>query len=314
MIVTVTANPSVDRTYRVATLRPGTLHRATGVTAEASGKGVNVSRVLHRLGVPTRAVVTAGGREGRLLSELLTAAGLSDAVAVPVAGGTRVNVTIVTAGGEPTKVNEPGVALTAAEATRLVTMAGAVLGGAVRTHRPWLAVCGSLPAGTDPALLGELVGVARTAGAPVAVDASGAALRSAVDHKADLVKPNRDELAELAGYQVDTMSAAFAAAREVRARTGGTVLLSLGGDGALLLTPAGAWHGLARAIVPVNTTGAGDALLAGYLAGDAGDDPAERLASAIAVATSACLSPSTADLPERLVDPATVRVVPLRAA
>jgi 1-phosphofructokinase len=314
MIVTVTPNPSIDRTYRVGALRPGTLHRATAVTAEASGKGVNVSRVLRRLGTPTRAVVTSGGAEGRLLTQLLAAAGLGDTVAVPVAGPTRVNVTILSAGGEPTKVNEPGAALSEAEARRLVTMGGAVLSGATRARSAWLAVCGSLPAGTDAALIGELVGVARTAGAPVAVDASGDALRVAVDHKADLVKPNRDELAELAGHPVDTMSAAFAAAREVRSRTSGTVLLSLGSDGALLLTPAGAWHGLAPPIVSVNPTGAGDALLAGYLAGAAAADPADRLAAAVAIATSACLSSSTAELPERLVDPATVRVVPLRGA
>lgn len=310
MIITVTPNPSVDRTYRVDALRPGHLHRAVGGSVEPSGKGVNVSRVLRRLGVPTRAVVTAGGGEGRRLTELLAAVGLGDTIAVPVAGATRVNVTVVSAGGEPTKLNEPGSALTPAEAGRLVTMAAAVLRGAGGR----LAVCGSLPGDTDPGLIGELVGVARAAGAGVAVDGSGAALRLAVEHKADLVAPNRDELAELAGHRVDSMSAAFAAAREVRGRTGGTVLLSLGGEGALLLTPAGAWHGLAPPIVPVNPTGAGDALLAGYLAGNPDVHPAERLAAAVAVATSACLSPSTADLPEHLVDPATVRVVPLRGA
>jgi sugar/nucleoside kinase (ribokinase family) len=127
MIVTVTPNPSVDRTYLVDALKPGALHRAREARAEASGKGVNVSRVLVRLGAPTRAVVTAGGGEGRLLTDLLAASGLTGTVAVPVAGPTRVNVTLVADGAEPTKVNEPGTALSPDEADRLVTLAAALL-------------------------------------------------------------------------------------------------------------------------------------------------------------------------------------------
>ncbi|HEY6593051.1 MAG TPA: hexose kinase [Asanoa sp.] len=303
MIVTLTANPSVDRTYLVGTLRPGGLHRARAGWSEASGKGVNVSRVLGRLGVPARTVVTAGGGEGRLLLDLL--AGLDGVTAVPVAGRTRVNVTVVVDSGEPTKVNEPGSPLSGVEADALL----AALERALVCAR-WLACCGSLPSGTDPALVGRLVATGRAARVPVAVDASGPALEVAVAHRADLLKPNRDELAELAGGPVGSVAAAYAAAREVAGRTGGAVLVSLGADGALLVTAHGAWSAQGPPITPVNTTGAGDALLAGFLAAD-GAAPAGRLASAVAVATSACLSPATADLPDRLVSPAAVTVRPL---
>jgi 1-phosphofructokinase len=304
MIVTVTPNPSVDRTYRLGALRSGTVNRARSVTVEASGKGVNVSRVLARLGTRTRMVVTAGGPEGRLLASLL--ASLLDGLTVDgavdlveVAGHTRVNVTLVTDAAEPTKVNEPGTALSAEESAALVSAVKSALAGGVA----WLACCGSLPAGTDPGLIGQLVAVGRAARVPIAVDSSGAALAAAVAAGADLVKPNADELAELAGADL----APHDAARAVQARTGGTVLASLGAAGALLVTPDGAWHATPPPITPVNTTGAGDALLAGYLGAEELEPPA-RLARAVAVGTSACLVESTADLPDLLLSVSSVDI------
>jgi 1-phosphofructokinase len=327
VIVTVTANPSVDRTYRLGELRSGALNRASEVLVEPSGKGINVSRVLAVLGAPTRAVVTTGGWEGRQLIDLLAAGGLA-AHPVPVAGATRVNVTVLSGNGtEPTKINEPGSALSGAEVKAL---AGAVR-GALSGAR-WLACCGSLPAGTGPEVLGRLVAEARrTPGVRVAVDSSGAALAAAVEAGADLVKPNADELAELTGQPTATTADACRAARAVARRTGGEVLASLGPAGAVLATPTAAWLATGPTITPVNTTGAGDALLAGYLAAALTDNGApgngttgagtargeasgaggaamRRLARAVAVATSACLSPATAGLPDELVPPAAVTV------
>jgi 1-phosphofructokinase len=300
MIVTVTANPSVDRTYRLAELAPGQLNRAQTVTAEASGKGVNVSRVLAQLGYPTRMVLTAGGPEGRLLASLLDAVPPVDLV--DVSGHTRVNVTIVAA-GEPTKVNEPGAALRPAEADALVDATEKAVAGAA-----WLACCGSLPVGTDPGLVARLVAVGHAAAVPVAVDTSGPALAAAVRARADLVKPNADELAELVGPEVPPVEAAV----EVQHRTGGTVLASLGAAGAVLVTPDGAWRATPPPIVPVNTTGAGDAMLAGYLGicahGGRAVGPAGRLAYAVAVGTSACLVEATAGLDLAHLDRSAVSV------
>jgi 1-phosphofructokinase len=297
MIVTVTPNPSVDRTYRLGLLRLGALNRARSVTVEASGKGVNVSRVLARLGTRTRMVVTAGGPEGRLLASLLD--GLPVEL-IHVAGHTRVNVTLVTDAAEPTKVNEPGTALSAGESAALVSAVGSALASGGVT---WLACCGSLPAGTDPGLIGQLVAAGRAARVPIAVDSSGAALAAAVAAGADLVKPNADELVELAGADL----APHEAARAIQARTGGTVLASLGAAGALLVTPDGAWYATPPPIVPVNTTGAGDALLAGYLSAD-GFEPPDRLTYAVSVGTSACLVESTAELPDPLLPASSVDV------
>jgi 1-phosphofructokinase len=308
MIVTVTPNPSVDRTYRLGALQPGTLNRARSVTVEASGKGVNVSRVLARLGTRTRMVVAAGGPEGRLLASLLN--GLP-AHLVEVAGHTRVNITLVAGTAEPTKVNEPGTALSADESTALVSAVESAIavesamavGSAIAGGVTWLACCGSLPAGTDPGLIGQLVAAARAARIPIAVDSSGAALAAAVAARADLVKPNADELIEVVGADL----APHDAARAIQMRTGGTVLASLGAAGALLVTPDGTWHATPPPITPVNTTGAGDALLAGYLSASALAPP-DRLTYAVSVGTSACLVESTAALPDPLLPASSVDV------
>lgn len=310
MIITVTPNPSLDRTYHVDEFRLGELHRANHVGVEASGKGVNVSRVLAALGVPTVAVIPVGGRAGHDLAALLGATGLP-CRAVRVAGAARVNVTVIEPGGRTTKVNEPGEPLTAAELDELVRQARTA---AVEHEAAWVACCGSLPPGAGPELVARLVDAAHAAGARAAVDTSGAALPAALAAGADLVKPNREELAELAGRPLPGLADVAAAAREIAAG-GVTVLASAGSDGAVLVAGPRSLWAAAPPIRPVNTTGAGDTLLAGYLAGlaarEAGGpagDLAGCLAEAVALGTSACLVPGTAELPGRLIPAAEVTV------
>lgn len=310
-VLTVTANPSLDRTYQLAGVAAGALNRADAATVEPSGKGINVSRVLAALGRPSHAVCTAGGWEGRQLVDLLPPDGPVTVTAVPVTGATRVNTTLLVPGLPATKINEPGAPLTADEADALLTAVTGALPGA-----GWLACCGSLPAGAEPLLYRRMLTAARQAGVPTAVDTSGQALRVAVRARPDLVAPNADELAELTGLPVATPEQAVSAAAEVHARTGGRVLASLGPHGAVLIGPDGAWHATGPAIDPVNATGAGDALLAGYLAAGppaAGVPEPRRLAAAVAVATSACLAAGTAELPAEPVHPDTVIVRPLPA-
>ncbi|TYB45587.1 1-phosphofructokinase family hexose kinase [Actinomadura chibensis] len=305
MIVTVTPNPSLDRTYRIDELRPGTLHRAGFVTVEASGKGVNVSRVLAALGVPTMAVVPVGGSEGRDLAAHLDSAGLCHRV-VGVTGAARVNITVIEPGGRTTKINAPGAPLTAAEQRALVRRTGdAARSGATS----WVAVCGSLPPDTDPDLVARLVEAAHAAGARAAVDTSGPALPAALSAGADLVKPNREELAELTGRDLGTVGAVVSAARDVA--SGGTIVLaSIGAEGAVLVDGDACLWATPPPIGPVNTTGAGDTLLAGYLAAasEGGAGPEGRLAAAVALGTSACLVHGTAELPDLLLSPADVAV------
>ena len=260
MIITLTPNPSIDRTIGVPELQPGEVNRATTSRIDPGGKGVNVSRALSANGVDTIAVLPLGGPEGHLMSELLDAAGVRHQ-GVTVPGTLRMNIAIVEPDGTTTKVNEPGPAL-GPEHT------DALLSGVAANAAPgaWVVGCGSLPPGADPNLLADLITRARALGAKVAVDSSGAPMAAAIAAKPDLIKPNHEELEELVGRGLPTLGEVVKAAQEVVGSGIETVVVSLGGDGAVLVNGDTAIHAVASISNPLSTVGAGDCLLAGLLA------------------------------------------------
>lgn len=284
MIITLTPNPSIDRTITVDQVRVGAVNRASHSQIDPGGKGVNVSRALVANGHPTRAVLPLGGPDGDLLAKLLVGAGV-DHDAVSIAGKTRTNIALVDPAGVTTKINEPGPRLSPAELAHLTTLArGASPSG-------WLAVCGSLPPGTDPAWLAEVI---TTSPLPVAVDTSGAALVAAAGARPRLLKPNREELAELAGRPLTTLADVVEAAEQIVQGGVGMVAASLGADGAILADATGWWFANARIDAPASTVGAGDCLLAGLLAAlDRGESPAQALAAGVAWGAAAVTLPGS---------------------
>jgi 1-phosphofructokinase len=240
---------------------------------EPSGKGVNVALALHGVDVDVCAVLPVGGGTGREIISALDGLGL-DTIGVPIAGAVRSNVSLVEADGRSTKVNEPGPAMSGAEVDALCA---AALSARTSDRVLW---AGSLPEGFTDARLAGAVADARAAGWWVAVDASGAALEAVLNNDRGklphLIKPNADELAEVLGVTLHTVGDVTAAARTLLARGVRTVLVSLGGAGALLVDVdlAEPLHGIAPARRVVNTVGAGDAFLAGFLAEPAGGSKA----------------------------------------
>jgi 1-phosphofructokinase len=259
MIVTVTPNPSVDRTLEIDRLRRGLVLRATGGRVDPGGKGVNVSRALAEHGISTTAVLPLGGAEGRRMVDLLTGCGVALRV-VEIHGTTRANITVVEPDGTTTKINESGPAMTGREIDALLT---AVLSfaGAGR----WVVGSGSVPVGVDDDFHARLVTALAGHGGRTAVDTSGAALDLAVRAGPDLVKPNRAELAEVTGIEIRTLGEVLRAAGELRGRGARAVLVSLGVDGAVLLDDDGVVYGTARVRTTRSSVGAGDAMLAGFL-------------------------------------------------
>jgi len=284
VIVTLTLNPSVDRTVAVRRLVRGEVHRATSSRVDAGGKGINVSRALAGHRIRTRAVVALGGAEGRQLAALLAAVPV-DVVAVPIAGAIRSNVTVVEPDGVTTKLNEPGAALTPDEVSRLLAAVRAAARDA-----DWLVAGGSLPPGVPADFYGLLPAAVGPA-VRVAVDTSGAALALALPGRPHLVKPNTDELAEFTGVHPRTIADVVEGCRRMRAAGAGAVLASLGADGAVLLDADGACHARCRATVPRSSVGAGDALLAGFLA--AGGAGPAALAEAVAWGAAAVALPGS---------------------
>jgi 1-phosphofructokinase len=287
MIVTVTPNPSLDRTYEVPSLARGEVLRATFDRVDPGGKGVNVSRAVAAAGRRTIAVLPLGGPEGALLSRLLTEQGI-EAAGVEIEGRTRINISVAEPDGTLTKINAAGPHLTPAESEALLDT--------VRTRSEgadWIACCGSLPRGLAPAWYAELVARAHRAGARIALDTSGPSLIAALRERPDVVKPNAEELAQAVGRPLLTIGDAVKAAEELRTMGAGAVLASLGADGQLLVEETGAYYG--HADVPVgavrSNVGAGDASLAGFLA--AGGTGAAALASAVAHGAAAVQLPGS---------------------
>ncbi|MEU5993416.1 1-phosphofructokinase [Spirillospora sp. NPDC047418] len=285
MIVTVTLNPSLDRTIEVDVLTRGAVIRARSARLDPGGKGVNVSRALLANGVASTAVVAVGGADGDQLHRLLAAEGMR-VRAVRVQGRTRSNVTIVEPGGVDTKLNEPGGALTAAELEEIGSVVVAEAGAA-----SWVVGCGSLPPGVPDDTYAALCRRFAPDGIRVAVDSSGPALRAAVAAGPDLIKPNREELAEAVGGPVHTVADVVGAAAELRARGARAVLVSLGAEGAVLVDDDGVLTGEAPVAGPRSTVGAGDALLAGFLA--AGARGARALTEALAWGAAAVRMPAS---------------------
>ncbi len=301
MIVTLTPNPSVDRTVEIDALVRGEVLRATGAHVDPGGKGINVSRALAGHGIATRAVLPVGGSVGAQLLILLEPLGI-EVVTVPITGDVRANVSVVEPDGTVTKLNEPGPALSAAESLALVTRTCAAASDGAR----WVVAAGSLPPGADVGLFAGLGTALRSYGVPFVVDTSGEPFARALEAGPDLVKPNREELAEVSGLPVTTVGEAVTAARSLLGRGAKAVLASLGADGAVLVEGAQAWYGESPVDSPVSSVGAGDAALAGFLAG--GGSGAEALREALAWGAAAVRLPGSRMPGPRDLDRAAVHV------
>ncbi|WP_197375851.1 1-phosphofructokinase family hexose kinase [Mycolicibacterium baixiangningiae] len=301
MIVTVTPNPSIDRTVTLpAPLTRGAVQRISSVTNEPGGKGVNVARVLSQAGTDVMALLPAAA--GDPLVAALRSTGVPFR-AVPVAEPVRTNLTITESDGTTTKLNERGAPLNAAvrEAlTRSIVDTAA--------HAAWVVMSGSLPPGLPDGWYADIVGLLAPLPCRVAVDTSEgplAALAAAFDHAApDLIKPNAEELAGLVGGSAENLENSVAqgdpepvvaAARQLIDRGVGTVLATLGASGAVLVDATGAWLALPPPTVARSTVGAGDSALAGYVrAAVGGAAPPDRLRMAVAYGSAAAALPGSA--------------------
>lgn len=303
MIVTVTFNPSLDRTMSFATLTRGEVQRADETLEDPGGKGVNVTRFITARGGDSVAVLPAGGPMGHALTSALDEAHIPYR-AVPIAGRTRANVAVVEPDGTTTKLNEAGPVLSEPEVDALVAAVAELA-----TDGGWVAVAGSLPTGQSTDVVARVAEVARRAGAKFALDISGAALADGLAAKPDLIKPNEEELGEILGRELVTREDVLRGCQEARELGAGTVICSLGGDGAVLVDDEGAWSVKGQKVPVLSTVGAGDSLMAGFLHG--GGHGPEALKVGVAWATAAVQTPGTGVPDASLIDPEAVEVSPI---
>jgi 1-phosphofructokinase len=319
MIVTLTPNPGIDRTYAVDALARGDVNRSGRDWIEAGGKGINVARVLRSHGDAVRAVVPIGGPTGQSVVDLLARDGVP-LHAVAIAGDLRCNITVAEPDGTVTKLNAVGPTVSDAEVEALLAESAAAV---VDARADWLVGCGSLPPGAPDDLFARVTERVRArAGAGqvrIAIDSSGPALSAAVAARPDVIKPNLTELEELSARPLASLGEVADAARQLVHDGVGTVLVSLGSEGALLVDA----HGEVFAEAPVTTVrttvGAGDALLAGYLRA-AHEGPLEALRAAVAFGAAAVqrhigatVGPDDIDVPAVIVTAGFDRARPSRA-
>jgi 1-phosphofructokinase len=339
VIVTFTANPSLDRTVALpGPLARGEVQRAVSVSQESGGKGVNVSRALVASGLASLAVLPGADSDPVLAG--LRKSGVPF-VSLPIGEPLRTNVALTEPGGVTTKINEPGPLLDADQQESLMKLLVESSRGA-----SWVVLAGSLPPGFPADFYATVARRLRSAAdgtAPqIAVDSSGAPLAAAVSSdslssdglsgsgaangsgKPDLLKPNAEELAELAAaagfaspatadeLEADPAAAAAAAAAVVRSGVG-AVLATLGSKGAVLVTAEGAWLATHPPVAAVSTVGAGDSALAGYLLAEGqGAAPADCLRQAVAHGAAAASLPGSTVPAVHQTTPDAVTITALR--
>ena len=281
MIHTLTLNTSMDVTYVVDRILEDGVARTRAYSREPSGKGVNVSKVVHRLGHATLALGFIAGATGTELEERLTLEGVPSWF-TRVAGETRSNPTIQSPERE-IHLTTSGPTVTDADLERLTASVFAL--------RPpdWLVIAGSNPPGTRAEFVPGLIARARREGIRVVLDADGARLEAGVRAGATLVKPNRHELEAFVGHGLSGLDDVLAAAGRVLEAGAAMVAVSLGADGAVLVTRELAVQAVPPKIEVRGSVGAGDALTSGLvvkLAEGAGALEALRFGVACGTATA----------------------------
>ncbi len=289
MIYTLTCNPAWDYAVYTDDIVLGETNRGRSEQLQFGGKGINVSAVLTQLGVENTALGFIAGFMGEALESAVRAAGIcSDFIRLP-RGQTRINVKLK--GACETEINAQGPDIPPAATEALFARLDHLVQGDI------LVLAGSVPRSLPSDFYQRIMAHLEGRGIRFAVDATGQLLCDTLRYRPLVIKPNRRELEEIAGVALPDDDTVCAAAADLQARGAQNVLVSLGGDGALLLDAVGKVHRVAaHTITPVNTVGAGDSMLAGFLAGlPRGSAYALALGNAAGAATVASATLATAE-------------------
>jgi len=274
-ILTLTLNPALDLTVRLARLEPGEVNRSETLLTHAAGKGVNVAQVLADLGHELTVGGFLGDGNPQAFEALIAQRGFTDAF-IRVPGETRSNIKIAEQDGRVTDINAPGPQVTEQAQSALLEKLAQIA-----PDFDAVVVAGSLPRGVSPQWFQALFEQLKRCGLKVALDTSGEALRAGLKAGPWLVKPNTEELADALGNAPDAISQLHQQGVE-------HVVVSDGAAGVSWYSPGASLHATPPKVVVASTVGAGDSLLAGMLHGLlTGDTPEQTLRRATAIAAMA---------------------------
>lgn len=282
MIYTVTLNPSIDFIVRLDHLELGSVNRMTSDDKFAGGKGINVSRILRRLDVDNTATGFIGGFTGRFVENGLIAEGIKTNF-VQVSEDTRINVKIKA--GEETEINGAGPKISDEKLEELK----AILAGL--SSEDTVVFAGSAPSSLGNQVYNTLIPIAKKAGAEVVCDFEGQTLLDSLNYQPLLVKPNNHELADIFDVELNGLEDIEKYAREILAKGAKNVIISMAGDGALLVTPEAAYFAKPIKGTVKNSVGAGDSMVAGFTGEYVkSGDPIEALKWGVACGTATTFS------------------------
>jgi 1-phosphofructokinase len=260
-VVTVTINPAIDQTVVIPNFAAGTVNRIQSSQMDPGGKGINVASFLADFGQPATVTGFLGADNDEIFRQLFVQKEIEDRC-VRIAGKTRISVKISDeALRQTTDINFPGQMPSPADVEQLF----AILRELALTHE-WFVLSGSIPAGVSTGIYGEMVRA--LAGKNVVLDTSGEGFRQAVAAGPWLIKPNVDELREYVGERLDTTEAILKVARSLIERYKiATVVVSMGKDGAIFVEGGETVWAVPPPVEVKSTVGAGDAMVAGIVAG-----------------------------------------------
>ena len=255
MIYTVTLNPSIDYIVRLDKVLIGSVNRMDSDDKFAGGKGINVSRVLKRLGIENTATGFIGGFTGKFITDTLEDEGISSHF-VEVEQDTRINVKIKA--DAETEINGPGPEISSQKLEELEKFLSSL------TSEDTVVFAGSSPKNLGNIVYKELIGLTRKTGAQVVCDFEGQTLLDSLEFEPLLVKPNNHELGDIFGVRLESLDQIESYARQILAKGAQHVIISMAGDGALLVTQEGTYFAKPIKGNVKNSVGAGDSMVAGF--------------------------------------------------
>ncbi|MBD8070643.1 1-phosphofructokinase [Bacillus sp. PS06] len=258
MIYTCTLNPSVDHIVHVKEFELGSINRMSFDAKYPGGKGINVSRVLKRLGVESEALGFIGGFTGRFIDDVIKSEGISTNF-IEVNGDSRINMKLTSDSTTETEINGQGPAITDQQFSQLVNQVESLKSGDI------LVLAGSIPSSLPSNLYTQLSKIAVSRGAKVVVDISGKVLLDIVEQGPFFIKPNHHELGELFDVTIETAEEAIPYGKKLLELGAENVAISMAGKGALLITKDGVYQATVPKGTVKNSVGAGDSLVAGFL-------------------------------------------------
>ncbi|MGG4489919.1 1-phosphofructokinase [Metabacillus idriensis] len=258
MIYTCTLNPSIDYVVKVNDFKEGHLNRTESANVFPGGKGINVSRVLKRLGTESTALGFAGGFTGEFIKEFLSSEEITHDF-IRVSDHTRINVKLKSA--KETEINGQGPQISKQQKLELLGKMDKFQAGDV------LVLAGSIPSALDEGFYKEIADICLKNGVKVVIDAAGNALRRTFQSKPFLIKPNHHELGELFDTQVSSKEEAVHYGKKLLEEGVQNVIVSMAEKGAIFINQHGAFFANVPSGKVKNSVGAGDSVVAGFIAG-----------------------------------------------